>query len=75
MERMERYCMAHPRSPSAMRHPQLLNRGDTWIVLLGPSVDEGIVGFGCSVEAALRAFDAQYVRGGRSPEALTDETG
>jgi hypothetical protein len=61
MQEMYSYCQAHPRSPSAMRRPQLSNRGDLWIALLGPSVEKGIVGIGPSVEAALRAFDIQYL--------------
>jgi hypothetical protein len=67
METMNRYCNAHSQSPSALRHPQLSVRGGVWIALLGPSISEGIAGFGCTVEAALRAFDAQYVRGSRKP--------
>jgi hypothetical protein len=67
MERMERYCAAHPGSPSAGRRPQLLYRGQLWVALLGPSVEEGIVGIGQTVEAALRAFDAQYLAGLRPP--------
>src|SRR2546430_1582399 len=67
MERMERYCAAHPGSPSAARRPQLLFRNQLWIALLGPSVEEGIVGLGPTVEAALRAFDAQYLAGLRPP--------
>jgi len=39
----------------------VVNRGDLWIAVLGPSVEKGIVGIGPSVEAALRAFDAQYL--------------
>lgn len=46
-----------------MRHPVLFFRGDLWIALLGPSVEEGIVGIGPTVAAALRAFDAQYLAG------------
>jgi hypothetical protein len=65
MERMELYCTAHPDSPSATRRPRLMIRGQLWIALLGPSVEEGIVGIGQSVEAALRAFDAQYFAGAR----------
>ena len=61
MEEMQSYCLAHSRSPSAVRRPQLSSRGDLWIALLGPSVEKGIVGIGPSVEAALRAFDAQYL--------------
>lgn len=60
-ERLELYCVAHPGSPSAARRPQLLYRGQLWIALLGPNAKEGIVGIGQTVEAALRAFDAQYL--------------
>lgn len=67
MERMEVYCDLHPGSPSAARRPQLLFRGQLWVALLGPSVAEGIVGIGPTVEAALRAFDAQYLAGFRPP--------
>ena len=67
METMKRYCHAHPESPSASRHPQLLLRGGVWIALVGPSISEGIAGFGYTVEAALRAFDAQYVHGSGKP--------
>jgi hypothetical protein len=61
LEEMQLYCAAHPRSPTAVRRPQLSTRGDLWIALLGPSVERGIVGIGPSVEAALRAFDTQYL--------------
>jgi hypothetical protein len=67
MERMENYCDAHPGSPSAARRPTLQYRGQLWIALLGPSVEEGIVGIGPTVENALRAFDAQYLAGLREP--------
>ena len=62
-EQMELYCRARPGSPSAVRRPQLFFRGELWIALLGPSVEEGIVGIGASVVAALRAFDVQYLAG------------
>ena len=67
MEQMELYCEAHPGSPSAVRRPRLFVRGELWIALLGPSVEEGIVGIGSTVTAALRAFDAQYLAGLRPP--------
>jgi len=63
MEQMELYCEAHPGSPSAVRRPRLFVRGELWIALLGPSVEEGIVGIGPTVTAALRAFDSQYLAG------------
>src|SRR3954470_17423011 len=63
MEQMELYCQAHPGSPAAVRRPRLFVRGELWIALLGPSVEEGIVGIGSTVAAALRAFDAQYLAG------------
>jgi hypothetical protein len=60
-EEMQSYCMAHPGSPTVVRRPQLSRRGDLWIALLGPNVEKGIVGIGPTVDAALRAFDAQYL--------------
>lgn len=63
IEQMDMYCTAHPESPSAMRRPKLFVRSDLWIALLGPSIEEGIVGIGPNVAAALRAFDAQYNAG------------
>jgi len=62
MEEMELYCASHPRSPAAVRRPRLSIRGRTFVALLGPAIEEGIAGFGDSVQAALRAFDAQYLR-------------
>jgi hypothetical protein len=67
MQEMERYCTAHPNSPVAIRHPRLSIRGRTFVALLGPAIEEGISGFGDSVEAALRAFDPQYSRSLRPP--------
>ena len=64
---MERYCTLHPRSPSAVRRPQLSRRRATFIVLLGYSLDNGIVGIGNTVENALRAFDLQYLRAFEPP--------
>src|ERR1044072_5717035 len=72
MEQMELYCEAHPGSPSAVRRPRLFVRGELWIALLGPSVEEGIVGIGSTVTAALRAFDAQYLAGVRPNSAAMD---
>ena len=72
MERMELYSMAYPGSPSAVRRPQLLRRGDVWIAFVGASIPEGIAGFGYTVEAALRAFDVQYLRALRQPGPAGD---
>jgi hypothetical protein len=62
MREMERYFAAHPNSPAAIRHPRLSIRGRTFIALLGPSIENGIAGFGDTVQAALHAFDMQYSR-------------
>src|ERR1700756_2090351 len=72
MSQMELYCEAHPRSPSAVRQPRLFVRGELWIALLGPSVEEGIVGIGSTVTAALRAFDAEYLACLRPPGEMSD---
>jgi len=63
VEQMKEYCASRPGSPAAMRNPQLFFRGELWIALLGPNLEEGIVGIGPTVGAALRAFDTQYLAG------------
>src|SRR5262249_37755773 len=68
LQEMESYCVAHPSSPSAVRRPALSMRNGVWIALLRPSIEEGIVGLGSTVEAALRAFDTQYMAGLGSTE-------
>ena len=71
LAQMNHYYASHPRSPSAVRRPQLFFRGDLWIALLGRSLKEGIIGIGPTVSAALRAFDGQYLAQLRPPnEAL-----
>jgi hypothetical protein len=65
--RAELYYQTHPGSPSAVRMPRLFVRSGIWIALLGSSVREGIAGFGPTIEAALRAFDAQYLNALRPP--------
>ena len=69
-QRAELYCELHPRSPSAVRSPKIFTRSGVWIALLGRSVRDGIAGFGPTIEAALRAFDNQYLSALRQP---TDE--
>ena len=71
IEEMKYYCATHPGSPSAVRRPELFIRGDLWIALLGPNMEEGIIGIGPTVAAALRAFDAQYLIALRPPNKNT----
>lgn len=74
LEKMQRYCDTHPATPSAALRPQLSVRSGVWMVLLGPNISQGIAGLGYSVEAALRAFDAQYQLLSRSAATLTVAT-
>jgi len=67
MKLMQHYCEAHPGSAAAVRRPRLFVRSGVWVALLGPSVEEGIVGIGQTVEGALRAFDEQYLAGLYAP--------
>jgi len=67
IEEMKAYSVSHPGSPSAVRRPQLFFRSDLWVALLGPTIEEGIVGIGPTVSAALRAFDTQYLGRLRPP--------
>ena len=66
-QRAELYYESHPGSPSAVRLPKLFARSGVWVALLGQSVRDGIAGFGPTIEAALRAFDAQYIDALRPP--------
>jgi hypothetical protein len=66
-QRAELYCELHPGSPSAVRMPKLFVRSGVWIALLGHTIRDGIAGFGPSIEAALRAFDAAYLNALRQP--------
>jgi hypothetical protein len=66
-QRAELYYEMHPGSPSAVRSPKLFVRSGVWIALLGRSVRDGIAGFGPTIEAALRAFDVQYLQALRPP--------
>jgi hypothetical protein len=66
-QRAELYCELHPGSPSAIRAPKIFMRSGVWTALLGKSVRDGIAGFGPTIEAALRAFDHQYLNCLRQP--------
>jgi hypothetical protein len=68
-QRVDAYVASHPRSPAAVRRPKISHRNNVWIALLGASVQDGIVGLGLTVEAALRAFDAQYLNAPRPQTA------
>ena len=61
------YCAQHPRSPAAVRRPKIMVRGRSFVALLGATLEDGIAGIGGTVEAALRAFDIQYLNRGRPP--------
>jgi len=65
--RAELYCDLHPGSPSAVRGPKVFVRSGVWTALLGKSIQDGIAGFGPTVEAALQAFDRQYLNYLRQP--------
>jgi len=47
--------------PAAVRRPRVVKQGSVWIALLGPDVQSGIAGVGATIEAALAAFDRQYL--------------
>ena len=70
-QRMELYCMKHPGTPSAVRSPKLFFKSGTWVALLGDNIEDGITGFGSSIEGALRAFDLVYRQSG--PAAETEQ--
>lgn len=65
--RAELYCQLHPGSPSAVCSPKIFMQSGVWTALLGESVGKGIAGFGPTVEAALAAFDREYLNYLRQP--------
>lgn len=67
---MNRYCVAHPKGPAALKHPRLFIRDELWVALLGANAEEGVVGIGSTVEAALIAFDSEYLTGTRPKPPL-----
>ena len=56
----EEYCAQHPGSPAAVHHPRILVDRGRYVALLGRTIKCGILGFGSSITAALRAFDVLY---------------
>jgi len=60
-ERAELYYVAHPGGAAAVRRPRITRQGGVWVAILGANLQQGIVGIGPTVEAALRAFDTQYL--------------
>jgi len=66
-QRVDLYAAAYPGTPSAVRRPRLFHRSGTWIALLGDGAAQGIIGYGDTIEAALRKFDARYLADLRRP--------
>ena len=60
-ERIELYYAAHPAGAAALRRPRISKQGGVWVAILGANIQQGVVGIGATVEAALRAFDTQYL--------------
>ena len=60
-ERIELYYAAHPTGAAALRQPRVTKQGGVWVAIWGVNIQQGVVGIGATVEAALRAFDTQYL--------------
>lgn len=63
---IEHYCGEHPESPAATCRPRVMLRGQKCIALLGSTLEDSVAGIGENVTDALRAFDAEYFRAGKS---------
>lgn len=46
--------------PSVLWKPRLFRDGDQWCALLCENIQEGVVGFGSSPDAAMQAFDVSW---------------
>ena len=67
-QRIALYAAAYPGSPSAVCRPRLFRRTDTWIAFLSSGIGQEVIGYGDTVEAALRQFDARYLAALRRSE-------
>ena len=52
---------AHER-PCILWKPRLFIDGNQWCALFGENIQEGVVGFGDSPDAAMREFDAAWYK-------------
>jgi hypothetical protein len=68
------YLWPIPGVPRQLHKPRVFFQNNVWVALLGRSIEEGIAGFGSTVEAALAAFDAQY-EGDLRSRVLRDDGG
>jgi len=59
---VEQFLEEHPLSPAGRLRPRMGFSGGVWLALLGPSVQEGKVGFGPNPVSALRAFNRGFGR-------------
>ncbi len=64
---VEKFLEEHPLSPAGRLRPRLGQTSGMWLALLGPSVQEGKVGFGTSPVSALRAFNRGFGRANEQP--------
>jgi hypothetical protein len=74
VQRFDLYCMSHPGTPAAVRRPRLYFKSNRWVALLGPSIKDGIAGFGATVESALSSFDTEYRNRLRPPAERLEES-
>lgn len=49
--------------PSVLWRPSVAPDGNQWCALYGPNLMEGVCGYGDTPEAAMRAFDAEWLHG------------
>ncbi len=46
--------------PSVMMRPKLYPDGNQWCAIYGENIQEGVAGYGCSPNDAMRAFDKAW---------------
>lgn len=55
-----RQAVSEYERPSVLYRPKIAPDGNTWIVLYGDNLQEGVAGCGDSPAEAMRAFDAEW---------------
>ena len=67
-EEVEQFLKEHSLSPAGRLRPRMGRSGNMWLVVFGPSVQDGKTGLGSSPVDALRAFNRGFGRVNGPPE-------
>lgn len=62
------------RAPHVLMRPRIFPDGNAWCALYGENIQDGVVGFGDTPEAAAAAFDLAWRQQVRTPGVMASDT-